>query len=110
MLIFVTVIGRSAMRILVLGAGGIGGYFGARIHAAGGDVTFLVRPARAAQMRENGLKVTSPSGDFLIPSTAALLTVPAGAVQLRLSVDDCFFSDNKPVTSDPLRLVIKKAS
>ncbi len=66
MLIFVTVIGRSAMRILVLGAGGIGGYFGARIHAAGGDVTFLVRPARAAQMRENGLKVTSPSGDLQI--------------------------------------------
>ena len=54
------------MRILVLGAGGIGGYFGARIHAAGGDVTFLVRPARAAQLRENGLKVSSPSGDLQI--------------------------------------------
>lgn len=54
------------MRILVLGAGGIGGYFGARIHAAGGDVTFLVRPARAAQIRENGLKVSSPAGDLQI--------------------------------------------
>jgi len=54
------------MRILVLGAGGIGGYFGARIHAAGGDVTFLVRPARAAQLRENGLKVSSPAGDLQI--------------------------------------------
>jgi len=54
------------MRILVLGAGGIGGYFGARIHAAGGDVTFLVRPARAAQLRENGLKVFSPFGDLQI--------------------------------------------
>ena len=51
------------MRILVLGAGGIGAYYGARIHDAGGDVTFLVRPARAAQLRENGLQVFSPLGD-----------------------------------------------
>jgi len=54
------------MRILVLGAGGIGGYFGARIHAAGGDVTFLVRPARAEQLRRNGLSVHSPLGDLHI--------------------------------------------
>ncbi len=54
------------MRILVLGAGGIGGYYGARIHEAGGDVTFLVRPPRAAQLRENGLKVFSPFGDMQI--------------------------------------------
>ncbi len=51
------------MRILVLGAGGIGGYYGARMHDAGGDVTFLVRPARAAQLRENGLQVFSTFGD-----------------------------------------------
>ncbi len=54
------------VRLLVLGAGGIGGYFGARIHAAGGDVTFLVRPARATALRENGLKVFSPHGDLQI--------------------------------------------
>ena len=54
------------MRILVLGAGGIGGYFGGRIHAAGGDVTFLVRPLRAAQLRQNGLQVHSPHGDLRI--------------------------------------------
>lgn len=54
------------MRILVLGAGGIGGYYGARIHNAGGDVTFLVRPARAEQLRKNGLKVSSPLGDVHI--------------------------------------------
>lgn len=52
------------MRLLVVGAGGIGGYFGARIHASGGDVTFLVRPARAAQLRATGLKVFSPHGDL----------------------------------------------
>jgi len=54
------------MRILVLGAGGIGGYFGGRIHVAGGDVTFLVRPARAAQLRKTGLQVFSPHGDIKI--------------------------------------------
>ena len=54
------------MRILILGAGGIGGYFGARIQAAGGDVTFLVRPARAAQLRAGGLKVFSAFGDLQI--------------------------------------------
>lgn len=57
------------MRILVLGAGGIGGYYGARIHNAGGKVTFLVRPARAAQLRESGLKITSPLGDTQITPT-----------------------------------------
>ena len=54
------------MRILVLGAGGIGGYYGARMHAAGGDVTFLVRPGRADQLREKGLEVFSPFGDLKI--------------------------------------------
>ena len=54
------------MRILVLGAGGIGGYYGARMHAAGGNVTFLVRLGRAAQLREKGLQVFSPFGDLQI--------------------------------------------
>ena len=52
------------MHILVLGAGGIGGYFGARLHDAGADVTFLVRPERAAQLRSTGLHVISPFGDM----------------------------------------------
>ncbi|MDO9206593.1 ketopantoate reductase family protein [Methylotenera sp.] len=54
------------MRILILGAGGVGGYFGARIHRAGGDVTFLVRPARVRNLKENGLLVSSPLGDIHI--------------------------------------------
>jgi len=52
------------MRILMLGAGAIGGYFGARLVQAGGDVTFLVRERRAAQLRDRGLMVKSPHGDF----------------------------------------------
>jgi len=58
------------MRILILGAGAIGGYFGARLHAAGGDVTFLVRNARASQLAARGLVVESTLGNVRIkPST-----------------------------------------
>jgi 2-dehydropantoate 2-reductase len=51
------------MRILVLGAGGTGGYFGGRLAEAGCDVTFLVRPARASRLRAEGLVIRSPLGD-----------------------------------------------
>ena len=51
------------MRILVLGAGGIGGYYGGRLAAAGVDVTFLVRPRRAEQLARDGLVIRSPLGD-----------------------------------------------
>lgn len=55
------------MRILILGAGGTGGYFGGRLAQAGVDVTFLVRPARAAQLQRDGLVVRSPLGDATFP-------------------------------------------
>ena len=57
------------MKILIVGAGSTGGYFGARLTQAGRDVTFLVRPARAAALRENGLQVLSPRGDFRVEPT-----------------------------------------
>jgi 2-dehydropantoate 2-reductase len=52
------------MKILVLGAGAIGGYFGGRLAEAGADVTFLVRERRAAQLDRDGLVVRSPHGDI----------------------------------------------
>jgi 2-dehydropantoate 2-reductase len=52
------------MKILILGAGGIGGYFGGRLADAGADVTFIVRPRRAAQIAEQGLVVRSAFGDI----------------------------------------------
>lgn len=55
------------MRILVLGAGGTGGYFGGRLAEAGCDVTFLVRAARAARLRSEGLVIRSPLGDARLP-------------------------------------------
>jgi 2-dehydropantoate 2-reductase len=60
------------MRLLVVGAGSTGGYFGARLARAGRDVTFLVRPARAAQLKSNALQVISPHGDFTV--TPVLVT------------------------------------
>jgi len=53
------------MRVLVIGAGALGGYFGARLIEAGRDVTFLVRPRRAEQLRQ-GLVVKSPAGDITL--------------------------------------------
>lgn len=55
------------MRILILGAGGTGGYFGGRLAQAGLDVTFLVRPGRAAQLERDGLVIRSPLGDAAFP-------------------------------------------
>ncbi len=54
------------MRMLVVGAGAIGGYFGGRMLQAGRDVTFLVRPKRAAELASAGLVIKSPHGDVTL--------------------------------------------
>ena len=55
------------MKILVLGAGAVGGYFGGRMAEAGADVTFLVRPARAELMAKNGLRIKGgKAGDLTL--------------------------------------------
>lgn len=61
------------MRFLVLGAGATGGYFGGRLLEAGRDVTFLVRPGRAAQLAATGLDITSPSGNVTLPDPPTVL-------------------------------------
>ncbi len=55
------------MRVVILGAGGVGGYVGARLIEAGTDVTFLVREGRARQLAAQGLVLKSPLGDFSAP-------------------------------------------
>ncbi|MBL8379774.1 MAG: 2-dehydropantoate 2-reductase [Burkholderiales bacterium] len=68
------------MKLLVLGAGATGGYFGGRLAQAAQlgksdiEVDFLVRPRRADALRAQGLKVVSPQGDFTIPVNAVLHT------------------------------------
>jgi 2-dehydropantoate 2-reductase len=54
------------MRVLVVGAGAIGGYFGGRMLQAGRDITFLVRPRRAAELDSAGLVIKSPNGDVTL--------------------------------------------
>ena len=60
------------MRILVVGAGAIGGYFGGRMLQAGRDVTFLVRPRRAAELAAAGLGIKSPNGDVTLKNPPAV--------------------------------------
>ena len=52
------------MKILVVGAGAVGGYFGGRLVEKGEDVTFLVRERREHQLKEHGLQIDSVHGDF----------------------------------------------
>jgi 2-dehydropantoate 2-reductase len=83
------------MTILVIGAGATGGYFGARLALAGRDVEFLVRPHRAEQLRERGLRITWPhagsgmevarphlllAGELTRPADTVLLAVKATAL------------------------------
>ena len=86
----------ASMRILVVGAGATGGYFGGRLAEAGRDVTFLVRPQRAEQVRRDGLQILSPHGDVTLqprlvtadqlasPYDVVLLTVKAFALEAAL--------------------------
>jgi len=81
------------MRLLVVGAGSTGGYFGGRLAQASRDVTFLVRPRRAAQLQEAGLRIVSPHGDVTVkpklittdgidaPYDAVLLAVKAYSLE-----------------------------
>jgi 2-dehydropantoate 2-reductase len=63
------------VRILVVGAGATGGFFGARLAQAGRDVTFLVRPRRAAALRERGLRIVAPDGSIEVIAPR-LVTAP----------------------------------
>ena len=73
------------MRLLVVGAGATGGYFGGRLAAAGRDVTFLVRPRRAAELDAKGLAIVSPHGDLVLKPdlvTAGRITGPYDVILL----------------------------
>ncbi|MGA7158994.1 MAG: ketopantoate reductase family protein [Acidobacteriaceae bacterium] len=89
------------MRILVIGAGAVGGYFGGRLAAAGRDVTFLVRATRAEQLRPTGLKIFDPYGDVEVqpklltaeelkarPEAFDLIVVSTKAYSLESAMED----------------------
>ncbi len=62
------------MKILVMGAGALGGYFGGRLVEAGNKVTFVARGAHLEALQENGLRIESPVGDLLLPKVQAVNT------------------------------------
>jgi 2-dehydropantoate 2-reductase len=62
------------MRILIVGVGAVGGFYGARLLAAGRDVTFLVRPRSAQVLAERGLRIVSPHGDLFLEHPPTIQT------------------------------------
>ncbi len=80
------------MRIAVMGAGGVGGYFGARLSEAGHDVAFIARGRHLAAMRERGLAVNSVLGDIRLPRPAVTADpaslAPADVVLLAVKLWD----------------------
>lgn len=89
------------MRILIVGAGATGGFYGGRLAQIGRDVTFLVRPTRAERLRRNGLRIVSPLGDVTIqpklitagefraePQTFDLVLLATKAYSLAAAIED----------------------
>lgn len=89
------------MRILVIGAGAVGGYFGGRLAAVGRDVTFLVRASRAHQLQQTGLQIFDPYGDLHVqpklllteelkakPDVFDLIVVSTKAYSLESAMED----------------------
>ncbi|POX52799.1 2-dehydropantoate 2-reductase [Streptomyces sp. Ru72] len=80
------------MRIAVVGAGGVGGYFGARLAAAGHEVTFVARGRHLEAIRERGLLVRSPLGDLKVPATSVVASIaelePADVVLVAVKLWD----------------------
>jgi 2-dehydropantoate 2-reductase len=72
------------MRILVIGAGAVGGYFGGRLHEAGRDVSFLVHSRQAETLRAHGLRILSPFGDATIRPKLVLAHEISGPYDLIL--------------------------
>ena len=72
------------MKILCMGSGGVGGYFGARLQQGGNDVTFVARGRHLAAMREDGLSIKSPHGDAVLKVKAVEQPSEAGTPEIVL--------------------------
>jgi 2-dehydropantoate 2-reductase len=73
---------KNELKILVLGAGGTGGYFGGRLHEGGANVTFLVRERRHAQIARDGLRIEAPAASV----TLAVNTVLASDIKAEFDI------------------------
>jgi 2-dehydropantoate 2-reductase len=91
------------MKIAVFGSGGVGGYFGGKLAAAGEDVTFLARGAHLMAMQSEGLRITSPLGDVHLPKVQATDRPQAiGPVDVVLFTVKLYDVDASAATLGPL--------
>ena len=91
------------MKIAIFGSGGVGGYFGAKLAAAGEDVTFLARGAHLKAMQDGGLHVESPQGSFHLPKVQATDRPQAvGPVDVVLFTVKMYDVDASAATLPPL--------
>ena len=91
------------MKIAIFGSGGVGGYFGARLAAAGEDVTFLARGAHLKAMQETGLRIESPNGNIDLPKVQATDRPQAiGPVDVVLFTVKLYDVDTSAATLPPL--------
>lgn len=91
------------MKIVVMGSGGVGGYFGARLAANGADVTFIARGEHLAAMRRDGLKVLSANGDLTVkPVTATDDPASVGHADLVMIAVKLWSTDDAARTIAPM--------
>jgi 2-dehydropantoate 2-reductase len=91
------------VRIAIFGSGGVGGYFGGRLAAAGEDVTFLARGAHLDALQRDGLRITSPLGDVHLPNVQAADRPQAiGPVDVVLFTVKMYDVDTAAATLTPL--------
>jgi len=98
------------MRILMVGAGAVGGYFGALLTRAGVDLTFLVRPETHDALKEQGLKIKSVNGDFEVRPRSVTDPQSAGPIDLIVLAVKCYDIDEalaaiKPVVSEQMTVL-----
>ena len=89
------------MRFLIIGAGALGGYYGGMLQEGGADVTFLVRPRRAAQLAERGLVIKTPEKRFLAPVKTVLADALGGPYDVVLLVCKAYDLDSAIVDFAP---------
>jgi 2-dehydropantoate 2-reductase len=91
------------MKLAIIGSGGVGGYFGARLAASGEDVTFVARGAHLEAMQKSGLKVLSANGDLHLPKVKATSdTKTIGPVDVVMIAVKLWSTEEAAVAAKPL--------
>jgi len=91
------------VKIAMMGAGGVGGYYGGLLAQTGQDVTFIARGAHLRAMREKGLQVKSVHGDFLVsPAQATDAPAAVGPVDLVIFATKTYHTDEAAQAVKPM--------